>query len=283
MQATSMAPPTIPDTRETERSSAEKTSQTCQQVPQPTEEAISVQSSKHDSSEAEAESLALGNLSERFQQYINEVAQPCHHRALKSLLDFEHGVPITQCICLGLGNFDKDDRRSIRRHTSLHQLAVLTILLQILGDRHTIQETYFQDPVFTEIEKAFLRSLGYTVLEDPAACVQMSATTFLFAPFLCYDVAASALMVAFPALYIGNNPARYLESLRLRHYRPQPAIQEMIRVFHRFQYAVVDGEPLPSFDQQSWAENTKVYWLSPALAQQAEEKEPRSGTERRTR
>lgn len=285
-QATSMAPSPTPDAREPERFSAENTLQTCQQVPQPTDEAISVESSKHDSSEADAEPLALGTLLERFQQYINELSQPDCHRALKSIL-VDHGVPITQCICLGLGNFDivadnKDDPQSGWRHRSLHQLAVLTVLLQILAEKHTtIQETYFQDPVFTEVEKAFLRYLGYTVLEDPAACRLMSANTFLFSPFLCHDVAASALMVAFPALYIGNSPDRGLKTLRLFHNHPKPESQERIRIFDRFRNAVVDGEPLPSFDQQSWAKDTTVHWLLPTHARHAEEKEPHPGTEPR--
>ena len=274
-----MAPSPTPYTRETERSSAEKTSQTRQQVPQPTDEAISVQSSKYDSPEAEAEPLALGKSSERFQQYIDEVAQPGYHRALKSIMDFDNGVPITQCICLGLGNFDidadnKGNPQFRWRPASLHQLAVLTVLLQILAEKHTVQETYFQDPAFTDVEKAFLRSLGYTVLEDPAACEKMSANTFLFAPFLDYNVAASALMVAFPALYIGNSPDKCLGSLRLYHNHPKPEFQERIRTFDRFRDAVVDGKPLPISDQQSWTKKTTVHWLLPTLARHAEEKEP---------
>lgn len=272
-----MASSPTPDTRDTEPSSAEKTPQTYQQVHQPTGGAISVKSFEYDSSEAEAASLALGNLSERFQQCRDDVAQG-YHRGFERILEFKDGSPITQCISLGLGNFDEGDPQS---GTSLHQLAVLTVLLQILADRHNIQKIYFQDPVFTEVERAFLRSLGYTVLEDPAACEKMSAETFLFAPFLPYDVAASALMVAFPALYIGNSPAKYLNSLRSFKYTG-PEIPEMMGTFERFQYAVVNGEPLPSFDQQSWTRNTIVHWRVPSVAGPTEHKKLHSGTEHKT-
>ena len=41
----------------------------------------------------------------------------------------------------------------------------------------------------------------------------MSTSTLVFAPFLGWNVLADALMVAFPALCIGADAARYLEAL----------------------------------------------------------------------
>ena len=263
-----MVPAPTPDTHETERSSAEQVSRVCQQLPRCTAKTTSVQSSTPDSSKEE--SLALEKTSERLQQYIDDASQPRYHRALKDMLNLNHGTKLTQCICLGLGHFNlaadkKGKLQSSSSHTSLHQLAVLIVMLRILADRHTIQETYFQDPAFTEVEKAFLKSLGYTVLEDPAACKKISSHTFLFAPFLGYPVAASALTVAFPALYIGNSPDKYLESLRHYHKHPTSEVEDIIRILVLFQNATVDGEALPSFDQQLWADKTTVHWLLPAL------------------
>ena len=270
-----MAPNLIPNPHEAERSSSEKISQMCQKLRQRTKKAIeaSVRFSMRASLGPEAQ--VLEKISETLQQYIDDAIQPRYHQALMKIFDFDHGIRLTKCICLGLGNFNivpgKKDASQSGSHpsTSLHQLAVLIVMLQILAEGHSIQEVYFQDPAFTKVEKKFLQSLGYTVLEDPAAFNKMSASTFLFAPFVAYNVASSALAVSFPALYMGNSPAKVLEGLRLPDTSHR---EEFITVFDRFQNAVVDGELLPGFEEYSWTKNTMVHWLSPFSIKRLEKK-----------
>ena len=214
-----------------------------------------------------AESLSLEEVSDRFQQCLNDVNRPEHHQALKRIFDFDNKLALTQCICLGLGPFAldgacTDDEIPMRRedsNTSLHQLAVLTVILTLLADRHKIRNVYFQDPAFTKVEGEFLRTLGYTVLEDPAAFQHMSPATFLFAPFLGHDTAAKALQVAFPALFIGNSPAECLESIG-RWDNLVTVFHESIGLFRQFKDATSAGEPLPSFDHECWTADTTVHW-----------------------
>lgn len=258
--ATMTPTPTL-SPREAERSSSERISRMCQKVRHRTKKAIEALRAS-----SGADARVLEEISETLQQYIDDASQPKYHQALMKIFDFDHGIRLTKCICLGLGNFNivpskKDASQSSGQpRRSLHQLAILIVMLQILVDGHSIQEVYFQDPAFTKVEKKFLQSLGYTVLEDPAAFEKMSASTFLFAPFNGYDVACSAFAVSFPALFIGNSPAKVLEGLRV----PKNSHREQfIAVFERFQNAVVDGELLPRFEEHSWTRNTTVHWRSP--------------------
>ena len=270
--STAMTPTSLPNTQETKHSSGGWLSRKLHKLLRRAEKAKTHPSSKQDDSERffnqdapDTQSSVLEKISKRFQQHMDALEQPTYHQALQKIFDVDHGTKLTQCISLGLGSFEEvAAERGVPQltdsNTSLHQLAVLTVMLRILHDRHDIQEVYFQDPAFTQLEKTFLQSLGYTVLEHPAAIERISASTFLFAPFLVYPVAAKALAVAFPALYIGNGPARCLESLRYLGNHPE----EDLKVFERFQAATLDGKPLPSFDQQDWAKRTTVHWLSPA-------------------
>ena len=123
------------------------------------------------------------------------------------------GIKITQCVCLGLGNFTRpfkhlksgDHAASLGpRNDALLQLAALSIILELLARTHPVENVYFQDPEFTDFEIRFLRGLGYTVLKDPEAFSLVGSTTFLFAPVVCSDVWVKALEHASPAFYIGN-------------------------------------------------------------------------------
>lgn len=258
------------DHHEAERSSSEKTSPMCLKLRQRTKKAIEALRAS-----LGAEAQVLEEISEKLQEYIVDASQPGYHEAFIKIFDLDHGIRLTKCVCLGLGNFNivpskKDDSRSSsQRRTSLHQLAVLIVMLEILVEGHSIQEVYFQDPAFTKVEKKILQSLGYTVLENPYALAEMSVSTFLFSPFIAYDVTSLALAVSFPALYIGNSPAKVLESLRLPASRYR---EEIIGIFTRFKNAVVDGELLPRFEQQSWTERTTVHWMSPFGAKRPEKK-----------
>ena len=256
-----MAPSPIPNSHEAKRSSSETIPRMCQKIRQRTKKAIEALRAS-----LGADAQVLEEISEALQGYIDYASQPRYHQAFMKVFDVDHGITLTKCICLGLGNFNivpskKDaSQSSDQSKTSLHQLAVLIVMLEILVEGHSIQEVYFQDPAFTKVEKKFLQSLGYTVLKDPAALKEMSASTFLFAPFIGYTVATSALANSFPALYMGNSPTKVLEGLQ----SPDTShTEEYITVFKRFQNAVVDGELLPCFEQHSWTKRTMVCWLSP--------------------
>lgn len=89
---------------------------------------------------------------------------------------------------------------------STPQCLYFTILLISWKEKkHTIKNTYFQDPAFVEADRQFLQNRGHTVLENGAAYGFMTSETFLFAPisgmsFLIQD----HLQEAFPPLLISN-------------------------------------------------------------------------------
>lgn len=217
--------------------------------------------------------LSQKEISETFQSYIQELEQPECYQALKGIFDLDHKTNITQCLCLGLGPFAigvenvKSGHRDEYKNTSLHQLAVLTVILKVLGEQHNIKPVYFQDPVFTRDEREFLRSLGYKTMEDPDANRHMSTSTFVFAPFLGWNVFAEALKKAFPALYIGADPATYLDVLESQiqcvpdH---NTMYLEAVSILRRFKDATTVGKALPKSDKERWTERTTVHWRSPA-------------------
>ena len=282
-QTAKMAPTPIPSPDEAERSSFEKISRMCQNLRQRTKKTLKASARFLLRAFSGGEARVLEKISKTLQEYIDDVTQPMYHQALMKIFDVDHGIKLTKCICLGLGNFNivagkEDGSQSLHEpwisspselRTSLHQLAVLIVMLQFLAEGHSIQEVYFQDPAFTKVEKRFLQSLGYTVLEDPAAFAKMSASTFLFAPFVPYDVAFSAFSVSFPALYIGTKPPKNLASFQLPG---EGHADEIVAIFDRFEDAAVDEEPLPVFEQRSWTKDTVVCWLSPLSIKRPEKK-----------
>lgn len=77
--------------------------------------------------------------------------------------------------------------------------------LRRIGEKHKIDEVFIQDPTFNHLDESLLNSLGYTVLKTPSALGKMTAETFLFDPYLEWDVTAKAFAVAQPSFRIGNN------------------------------------------------------------------------------
>lgn len=213
------------------------------------------------------EFLALPEISAAFEQCMQHLQEWHCQTHLSRLFDHEHNFKLTHCICLGLGNFstphDEDERYLGDFTGPLHQLAVLTILLRVLREKHDIRTVYFQDPTFQPAEIQFLESLGYTVLDDPDAFDVMSASTFLFAPYCPYDVTARALRSALPALFVGNDPQEAGWSVMYRQRGPERVRAQQADVWFRFLMSTKDGEPkmMPEFDREEWLTKTQVRWL----------------------
>lgn len=62
------------------------------------------------------------------------------------------------------------------------------------------------------LDEQLVTSLGFIVLYDPEAMNAMTPTTFLYAPINEFSVIADFLLVASPALYLGNELAFYREN-----------------------------------------------------------------------
>ncbi|KAL1999112.1 hypothetical protein VTN02DRAFT_5020 [Thermoascus thermophilus] len=93
---------------------------------------------------------------------------------------------IDNVVCIGLGSPSGllrggwVDRRSV----SLYQLAALASILEYLETDVDvkIKEVSAQDPVFNELDKQLLQSLGITVVEHPTAFHLVNERTLLYCP-----------------------------------------------------------------------------------------------------
>lgn len=123
-------------------------------------------------------------------------------------------LKVSSCICLGLGSFfsygDLESEREPERKTSyslndLHmgQLVAFEHWVGILKKFFDISNVYFQDPTFNALDKAFLTSLGYQVIESPASNTVLTDESFVFAPGVAPDVVYNTLKKAYPAIWIG--------------------------------------------------------------------------------
>lgn len=174
-------------------------------------------------------------------------------RAIFSNSILASNIRIKNCVCLGLGSFTGGRFPE----TSFFELAALVSILDILGEKHEIEQVYVQDPVFNPLDESFLRSLGYTIVSTPEGFANIDETTFLFAPHLEWPVYFTALQQASPSLCIGNNMQEYLGSPFER------TSVEARDVFREF-VDKYSSRPMPDFERSSWCESTNIYWRRPA-------------------
>lgn len=63
------------------------------------------------------------------------------------------------------------------------------------------------------LDEQIVTSLGYTVIHDPEAMNAMTPTTFLYAPNNEFSVIEGLLLIASPALYLGNRLTFYYDNI----------------------------------------------------------------------
>ncbi|PKX97140.1 SRR1 family protein [Aspergillus novofumigatus IBT 16806] len=87
-------------------------------------------------------------------------------------------------VCIGLGSpsgFLRGgwvDRRSV----SLYQLAALVGVTELMKKYHPSITAYAQDPVFNQLDRSLLKTLGITVLDHPEGFAKVSDRSFLYCP-----------------------------------------------------------------------------------------------------
>ncbi|MCJ1419110.1 hypothetical protein MMC32_005463 [Xylographa parallela] len=86
--------------------------------------------------------------------------------------------PITRILCLGKGSFSLG---SIKTPNSYYQLAVVEVMLELLRRKYTIddKDVYFQDPLYTAINGAFLALYNFTVVDVPEGYNKITPTTLV--------------------------------------------------------------------------------------------------------
>ena len=74
----------------------------------------------------------------------------------------------------------------------------------LLGTKHTIRNTWFQEPDFSQTDEIFLKSLASIVVQFPTALEKITSNTFVFAPRVPYYLSVGVFTACNPALYMGN-------------------------------------------------------------------------------
>ena len=94
----------------------------------------------------------------------------------------------------------------------MSQLIAFETSIEMLKQQHTISQVYFQGSSFNPVDRAFLESRGYTILESPASNTYLNEQTYLFMPFIPYDVALATLRKCFPTLVLGHRFANWAQT-----------------------------------------------------------------------
>lgn len=131
---------------------------------------------------------------------------------------------VSRAVNLGVGTFDPADGSWEAKRSAFVQLAAFLIMVEELGQQlsqHRETDTcthvplvekttgqkvdcFFQDPVFSTSDKAFLANLGHTVVETPAGCEMIDKDTLFFGVHLYKPIYSMALEKHLPAIFVGT-------------------------------------------------------------------------------
>jgi hypothetical protein len=114
----------------------------------------------------------------------------------------EGNVGVRNVVCLGLGSFQSSRREG--RRTSHTQLAALRTILNTFSSTQPLQCT-LQDPQFTAVDKDFLVSFGYTVVDDPLVFDHITKNSLVYAIHCYAKIYESVSKCPRPALLVGTD------------------------------------------------------------------------------
>lgn len=128
-------------------------------------------------------------------------------RLKKLLASYSEKHNITRVVCLGLGslqNLSQVRRRTA--HTQLLALQTITAALGVASVRHIAQE-----PLFTDLDKKFLVSQGFEIMDDPEAVSHIDGQSLVYALHCGWGLYQAVGQQPPCALLIGNEIEHYLE------------------------------------------------------------------------
>jgi hypothetical protein len=111
-------------------------------------------------------------------------------------------MKVDNVVVLGLGSLQSARREG--RRASATQLAALQTLTKTLGEEKELK-VILQEPQFTALDKEFLKSLGYEVVEDPAAFSQITESSLVYAIHCYAQVYKAVSKGSRPAVLIGTD------------------------------------------------------------------------------
>ncbi|KAF2124299.1 hypothetical protein P153DRAFT_390849 [Dothidotthia symphoricarpi CBS 119687] len=146
------------------------------------------------------EGLTSEKLLEDFKKLEDRWTETTCAKQIKAILD-RREWDIGVAVCIGIGSFSLDWHH---RHRSLWQLVLFMDVVGHLKEQNPSLTLYAQEPTFTPVDIAFLKSLAVTVVES-AVESHISPQTFVYAPFVDWCILLPVFLKdKKPALYVGN-------------------------------------------------------------------------------
>lgn len=113
---------------------------------------------------------------------------------------------VSSAVCLGIGTFDPPDGGWDTKRRTFAQLIAFLLLVEAFEDKLERKiDCVFQEPVFTEPDKAFIVSLGHRVVESPRGFDLVASDTLLFGVHLYRPIYSKALEHRLPAVFVGTD------------------------------------------------------------------------------
>ncbi|KAL8651002.1 MAG: hypothetical protein Q9226_004905 [Calogaya cf. arnoldii] len=167
---------------------------------------------------------------ERIEKRYNEVKEELNQEgttnqlqnAFMSLLATSVVGNINKCVCTSLGSFtaEKFAEEDGQPNRPMYQLAAFEILKGCLEkhpkEKKKINAVRIQEPEMNSLDIAFVRSLGYEVIEDNRALEELARDVFLFTPGAEFAHVRDLFhkFDRLPAVYAGVDLVGWLESMK---------------------------------------------------------------------
>ncbi|KAH7395941.1 hypothetical protein BKA64DRAFT_73404 [Cadophora sp. MPI-SDFR-AT-0126] len=149
----------------------------------------------------------LVEMKEEFEHWKRSWEERPTCQALKDKMKgVEKDRKIENVIVLGLGSLQSARREG--RRSSATQLAALQTIVDGL-ESNTERQIVFQDPQFTRMDKEFLTTLGYKIVEDPDAFAEVGEGSLVYAIHCYAQVYKSVAERPRPAVLIGTDVGNF--------------------------------------------------------------------------
>lgn len=150
----------------------------------------------------------------------------------------EMAVPITKVICFGLGRLDAWEKTSLREleasvARSATQHAAALTMAKVLARRAGQSDAllcYAQDPIYTDVEKSLLASVGISVINDPKGFLAVDANTLVFSVTPDVPVRQIVADVQWPAAMVWDEIQPESEDEYDKDYRFEEEFGEETRI-----------------------------------------------------
>ena len=138
-------------------------------------------------------------------------------------------LKVTQCIVIGLGSLDIASQagempedielRVLDNYPAkIKQFITVRMTVDYINKAAHSIETYFQEPKFTELDKAYLEYHGYKVLEGDSGFDMVDSKTLLFNMNCDNELPEwPAILKAPPPVYVGTSSKAITEALIATH------------------------------------------------------------------